>query len=118
MDRADLLAHLRATHFESGDRERARSDARRIARFLVGEGARRVVGIGSAFDARRSFTHRSDIDLVVEGIDAGEFSAERVNQRNGYRELFGRCTRSSLPVRVSRRARQSSPVSNRQYMRR
>ena len=69
MDRADLLAHLRATHFESGDRERARSDARRIARFLVGEGARRVVGIGSAFDARRSFTHRSDIDLVVEGID-------------------------------------------------
>ena len=51
MDRADLLAHLRATHLESGDRERARSDARRIARFPVGEGARRVVGIGSAFDA-------------------------------------------------------------------
>ena len=75
MDRADLLAHLRATHFESGDRERARSDARRIARFLVGEAARRVAGIGSAFDARRSFTHRSDIDLVVEGIDAGEFYA-------------------------------------------
>ena len=39
------------------------------------EGARRVIGIGSAFDARRSFTHRSDIDLVVEGIDAGEFYA-------------------------------------------
>ena len=73
MDRAELLAHLRATHFESGDRERARSDAGRIARFLVGEGARRVVGIGSAFDARRSFTHRSDIDLVVEGIDAAAF---------------------------------------------
>ena len=34
-----------------------------------------VVGIGSAFDARRSFTHRSDIDLVVEGIDAREFYA-------------------------------------------
>ena len=75
MDRADLLAHLRATHFESGDRERACSDARRIARFLVGEGARRVVGIGSVFDARLLFTHRSDIDLVVEGIDAREFYA-------------------------------------------
>ena len=75
MDRADLLAHLRATHFESGDRERARSDARRIAHYLVGEGARRVVGIGSAFDVRRSFTDRSDIDLVVEGIDAREFYA-------------------------------------------
>lgn len=73
MDRADLLAHLRATHFESGDRERARSDARRIARYLVQEGARRVVGIGSTFDARRSFTDRSDIDLVVEGLEAREF---------------------------------------------
>ena len=73
MDCADLLAHLRATHFESGDRERARSDARRIARYLVREGARRVVGIGSAFDARRSFTDRSDIDLVVEGLEAREF---------------------------------------------
>ena len=75
MDRGEFLAHLRATRFESGDRERARSDGRRIARFLVGEGARRVIGVGSAFDARRSFTHRSDIDLVVEGIDAGEFYA-------------------------------------------
>ena len=81
MDRADLFAHLRATHFESGDRERARSDARRISRFLAGEGARRVVGIGSAFDARRSFTSRSDIDLVVEGIDArGSFPYRHVRR--------------------------------------
>ncbi len=75
MDRADLLAHLRATHFESGDRALARSDARRIARFLAEQGARRVVGIGSTFDARRSFTDRSDIDLIVDGIDAREFYA-------------------------------------------
>ena len=52
------------------------------------------------------------------GADLHERSAERVNQRNGYRELFDRCTSWSLPVRESRRARQSSPVSNRQYMRR
>ena len=52
------------------------------------------------------------------GAGPHERSAERVNQRDGYRELVDRCTSSSLPVRVSRRARQSSPVSNRQYMRR
>ena len=52
------------------------------------------------------------------GAGLHERSAERVNQRDGYRELFDRCTSSSLPVRASRRARQSSPVSNRQYMRR
>ena len=51
------------------------------------------------------------------GAGPHERSAERVNQRDGYRELVDRCTSSSLPVRVSRRARQSSPVSNRQYMR-
>ena len=73
MDRSTLLRHLRATHFESGDRDLARSDAERIARFLARHGARKVVGIGSAFDLRRPFTHRSDIDLIVEGIDPGAF---------------------------------------------
>ena len=68
MHRDALLKHLRATHFESGDRELAVSNAKRIARFLRSSGANRVVGIGSAFDATRPFTHRSDIDLVVEGI--------------------------------------------------
>lgn len=73
MERSVLLRHLRAAHFESGDRGLARSDARRIARFLGRCGARKVVGIGSAFDPRRPFTDRSDIDLVVEGIDPGAF---------------------------------------------
>ena len=73
--RAEFLARRRATHFESGDREHVRSDARRFARCLVGEGVRRVVGIGSTFEARRSFTDRSGIGLVVEGIDAREFCA-------------------------------------------
>lgn len=73
MERNALLRRLRATHFESGDRDLALSDARRIARFLVRNGAHKVVGIGSAFDSRRPFTHRSDIDLVVEGIDPGAF---------------------------------------------
>ena len=50
MDRDVLLAHIRATHFESGDRDRAEEDTRRIARFLKRSGARSVVGIGSAFD--------------------------------------------------------------------
>ena len=73
MERRTLLRRLRAAHFESGDRGLALSDARRIARFLDRNGARKVVGIGSAFDVRRPFTHRSDIDLVVEGIDPGAF---------------------------------------------
>ena len=68
MKRQALLDHLRVTHFESGDRACALSSARRIARFLRSNGARRVVGIGSTFDASRPFTRRSDIDLVVEGI--------------------------------------------------
>lgn len=68
MERQVLLDHIRATHFESGHRERALSDARRIARFLRSNGALRVVGIGSAFDPSRPFTRRSDIDLVAEGI--------------------------------------------------
>ena len=73
MDRSALLDHLRATHFESGDRGLALSAARRIARFLKRNGARRVIGIGSTFDPWRPFTHRSDIDLVVEGIEPRRF---------------------------------------------
>ena len=75
MDRASLLNHLRATHFESGDRERALADARRIAAHLKDEGASRIIGIGSAFEATRPFTDRSDIDLVVGGIDPRRFFA-------------------------------------------
>ncbi len=73
MDRRALLEHIRATHFESGDRGLAVSDARRIARFLSEHGARRIVGVGSAFDPTRPFTHRSDVDLVVEGIAPRRF---------------------------------------------
>lgn len=73
MDRDALLAHIRATHFESGDRDRAVADARRIARFLQQSGARSVVGIGSAFDPERPFNHQSDIDLVVDGLPARRF---------------------------------------------
>ena len=75
MDRAGLLSRLRATHFESGDRERALADARRIVAHLRNEGATRVVGIGSAFETTRPFTDRSDIDLVAEGIDPRRFFA-------------------------------------------
>lgn len=75
MDRETLLNHLRRTHFESGDRERALADARRIAAYLQVHGAVRVVGIGSAFEATRPFTDRSDIDLVVAGIEPRRFYA-------------------------------------------
>ena len=75
MKRSDLFEHLRVTHFESGDRQLALADAGRIARFLRASGARRVVGIGSAFDLARPFTRRSDIDLVATGIDPGRFFA-------------------------------------------
>ena len=73
MDREGLLAHIRATHFESGDRDRAVVDARRIARFLEQNGARSVIGIGSAFDPERPFSHRSDIDLVAAGLPERRF---------------------------------------------
>ena len=73
MDRETLLNHIRVTHFESGDRELALADARRIASYLFEQGARRVVGIGSAYEPARPFTDRSDIDLVVEGIEPGRF---------------------------------------------
>ena len=73
MDRETLLNHIRVTHFESGDRELALADARRIAAYLFEQGARRVVGIGSAFEPARPFTDRSDIDLVVEGIEPDRF---------------------------------------------
>ena len=75
MDRASLLNHLRATRFESGDRERAQADARRIVAYLRSEGAARIIGIGSAVEATRAFTDRSDIDLVVAGIDPRRFFA-------------------------------------------
>ena len=75
MDRATLLRHLRVTHFESGDRGQASADARRIAIYLVDQGASRVVGVGSTFDTSRPFTDRSDIDLVVAGIEPGRFYA-------------------------------------------
>ena len=73
MDRETLLKHIRVTHFESGDRELALADARRIASYLVEQGASLVVGIGSAFEPSRPFTDRSDIDLVVEGIEPARF---------------------------------------------
>ena len=75
MDRATLLKHLRVTHFESGDRAQALADARRIATYLVDQGAKRVVGVGSTFDTSRPFTDRSDIDLVVAGIAPRRFFA-------------------------------------------
>ena len=73
MDRQALLRHIRATHFESGDRLGARANARRIAEMLRRHGARRVFGIGSVFEDERPFTRRSDLDLVVEGLPPALF---------------------------------------------
>ena len=73
MDRRVFLDHIRRTHFAPGDREAARVDARRIARFLREEGATRVVGIGSVFIQERRFTSRSDIDLAVENLPPERF---------------------------------------------
>lgn len=73
MDRRVLLDHVRRTRLPSGRRARARSDAHRIAAFLKRHGARRVVGLGSAFDSARRFTWRSDIDIAVVGLRADRF---------------------------------------------
>lgn len=82
MDRSVLLDHIRRTRFAPGDKALALADAQRIARFLHGTGARRVVGIGSVFDAQRAFTRRSDIDLVVEGIEPAAFYAVSARAAN------------------------------------
>ena len=73
MDRRVFLEHVRRTHFAPGDRKAARADARRIAHFLRRRGAKRVIGIGSAFVPDRRFTQRSDLDLAVEGLPPERF---------------------------------------------
>ena len=73
MDRRVLLDNVRRTRLPPGGRDRAKSDARRIAAFLKRHGARRVVGIGSVFVPGRRFTWRSDIDLAVAGLRADRF---------------------------------------------
>ncbi len=73
MDRHVLLDHVRRTRLPPGRRDRARSDAQRIAAFLKRHGAHRVVGIGSAFDPAHRFTWRSDIDIAVAGLRADRF---------------------------------------------
>ncbi|MXZ61647.1 MAG: hypothetical protein F4228_05845 [Acidobacteria bacterium] len=81
MDRQVLLEHLRRTRFSSAGQERAQSDARRIAALLRNEGARRVIGFGSAFAPDRRFKPTSDIDLAIEGLPASRyFSALAVAQ--------------------------------------
>ena len=73
VDRDTLLAHLRRTHFAPGDRDRALTDARKIADFLKREYAARVFGVGSLFDPDRPFRETSDIDLVVEAVPPTRF---------------------------------------------
>ena len=46
-----------------------------IASFLKEHYSARVIGIGSLFEADRSFSPRSDIDLVVEGLPGNRFFA-------------------------------------------
>lgn len=75
MDRQIFLDHIRRTRFAPGDKAAAQRDARRIARYLAGQGATRVFGIGSAFVSGRRFTQRSDIDLAVEALDPRLFLA-------------------------------------------
>ena len=73
MDRKALLDHLRETRFAAGDRARAQAEARAVAAYLKRELGARVIGIGSAFDPEWPFRQTSDIDLVVEGLPAGDF---------------------------------------------
>ena len=73
MDREVFLAQLRKSRFASADRGRAQADARAIAAYLKEEYGARVIGFGSAFAGDKPFRQTSDIDLVVEGLPAGEF---------------------------------------------
>ena len=70
-----MLEHFRKTHFAPGNRGKARTDARAIARFLKDSFGARVIGIGSAFAGERRFRPDSDIDLVVDGLPPEHFFA-------------------------------------------
>ena len=73
MDRSELLAHLRRTRFAPGDREKARVDADRIAKYLKDEYGAEVYGVGSLFESPRPFRKDSDIDLVVKDLPSKHF---------------------------------------------
>ena len=48
-------------------------DAKKIAQFLSDNYGCTVYGIGSLFSPDRSFSNRSDIDLVVKGLPKSKF---------------------------------------------
>jgi predicted nucleotidyltransferase len=68
-----ILDHLDRLAPRPGNREAALADARRIADYLREKYGAEVYGVGSLFLEGRTFTEKSDIDLVVKGLPPGKF---------------------------------------------
>ena len=66
-------AYLAARRNDPGRKRKAQEEARAVARFLSESYGARVYGIGSLFDLDRSFSGKSDIDLVVMGLPKEKF---------------------------------------------
>ncbi len=67
------LEYLSRRRNDPERRREALLDALSIASFLKKNYSVRVFGIGSLFEEGRSFSHRSDIDLVVKGLPDNRF---------------------------------------------
>ena len=67
------VEYLRRRRNDPARRQQAIREARTIARFLKERYSAQVFGIGSLFQQGRSFSLRSDIDLVVKGLPDREF---------------------------------------------
>ena len=54
-------------------KQQALKEASAVARFIRGKYGAEVYGIGSLFEPERSFSKKSDIDLVVKGLPEDRF---------------------------------------------
>lgn len=68
-----IVKHLDQLEPKAGDKEKALSDAYKIADFLKHNYQATVYGVGSLFLPGREFTEKSDIDLVTKGLPKGKF---------------------------------------------
>ena len=65
--------YLAARRNDTARKKQALKDASAVARFLHENYGAEVYGIGSLFERSRSFSKRSDIDLVVKGLPKDRF---------------------------------------------
>lgn len=81
-----LLKHLKNRGPAAGDEDQARNAAVKIANHLKTKYDATLYGVGSLFLPGRTFTKKSDIDLVVKGLPASKFFSivNEVNEMTEY----------------------------------